>query len=655
VSVESFENLIVNGSFEQFDALKAAAYGDWWGVRNLQGWQLEGTAKDGSNWFEIVKSGHGGVMTKFGSKWLDMDASAGNIAINQEVKGIESGKHYKLSITLASRGTGDGVDIFWGGVKLTNIVPSGIGMETVTFTVTGFEDSAMNTLRLAGTGIANGLGVSVDDVSLVRVPDPVVEDPAFVINAINNSTADVDHYSFGATSGREFYNDFGIGQDIIHIGADLATSWADLQKKAGIYQSEGSAVVEFHSGTETLVFTHTNAAKLGPASFVFDAAPPVTAKAVGTNLIRNGSFETMTGGATVSNSWGLGALSIDGWSVAGTATKGTNWFEMHTSGQRSVASSDGKYWLDMDASSGNITISQQVAGIEEGRYYTLSFFAGSSKTGNAVDVLWDGQKIGTVSPTSTAMQEYSFVIEGRAEASMNMLTLRGTGTADGHGVSIDNVRLLAHELVEKPADIFDFGLGSGRLYATDFDASIDRIAIRNDLFSNYDELRAHSTIYQDGKSAILEFDNGRESIAFTQFDATKISEEIFNFQKEAYTESRGRNVVLKGTDGDDTLITGAGNQTIYGGGGFDIMSGGTGSDKFMIDGKSGRGFITDFEGGKDYLVITADVSGSYEHFVKTGALYQEGSSTMIEFATGQIVTLYGVQSSAVTADWFAFV
>jgi hypothetical protein len=90
VSFVQTQNLVVNGSFEQFDEAAAAAKGDWWGVRTMPGWVLKGTQKDNSNWFEIVKSGHRGIVTEYGSRWLDMDASSGNIAIRQTVAGGRS-------------------------------------------------------------------------------------------------------------------------------------------------------------------------------------------------------------------------------------------------------------------------------------------------------------------------------------------------------------------------------------------------------------------------------------------------------------------------------------------------------------------------------------------------------------------------------------
>jgi Ca2+-binding RTX toxin-like protein len=658
VSFVQSQNLIVNGSFEQFDESLAAAKGDWWGVRSMPGWVLDGTQKDGSNWYEIVKSGHRGIVTEYGSRWLDMDASSGNISIRQTVAGVEADKQYTLFVTLASSGKGEGVDVFWAGKKIANIVPDSLTMQTYSFVVVGSAAPEANTIRLVGTGAANGIGVSLDDVSLVRNPDPVEVDTSipFVINQINEGTVNAETYKYGAGSGREFFVNFDNGVDKIVILSDLAKSWAELQAKASIYQSEGSTVIEFHDGKNVMVFTQTDASKIGPQNFVFDGAPSIAAKTVGGNLIKNGSFENVATATSATNSWGISSLAIEGWTLAGTPKQGSNAFEMHTSGVRSVAAADGKYWLDLDASSGNIGMSQQVAGVEVGRFYTLTFNAASSKPGNSMDVFWDGQKIGTVTPDGTAMKEFSFVVEGHTGADMNRLSFSGTGVADGYGVSLDNVRLFAQETVADKADVFSFGLESGRQYVTNFDVGRDIIVIRSDFFENFEQMMQHVAVYQDGRTMIMEFDNGREVLVLPQFDKEKFSAEMFKFEGVARTTvAQGRGDIRIGTDGDDTMICGAGNQTIDAGAGFDILTGGVGWDKFMFNAKSGHDFITDFTAGDDFLVISKDLAGNFDELMKYAAIYQDGNSTQIEFAGGQLITLFGVEAGRVSAEWFAFV
>jgi Ca2+-binding RTX toxin-like protein len=647
-------NLIQNGSFEEFDAAASVNNASWWGVRSLAGWNLEGVQKDKTNWFEVVNSGQRGINSTSGTHWLDMDAAGTPMAINQTVQAIEAGKTYTLSVKLASSSYGEGVDIYWGGVKLANIVPTSVTMETVTFTVTGSADAAQNTLRLVGTGSANGVGVAIDDISLVKNADGFAPDdaPEFYINAIHEGTSDAQYFEVGTNSGRQFVNNFDVTEDRIRVRSDLATSWADLQTKSVIYQSGASTVVEFHNDSEVFVLTQFQASKLGVSSFIFDV-PAASAVVTGANLVRNGSFEVIGNAARMG--WGVASTTLDGWTLAGTARSGSNWFEVVSTKHRGVDAAEGKYWLDMDASSGNIGISQNIAGVEAGRYYTMSFNAAASTTGNSVDVFWAGSKIGTVTPDGKTMQSFSFVVEGYADVALNKLSFNSVGVVDGIGVSLDNVRMFAHQGIIETPDVFSFGLGSGRLYVTDFQIGFDSIVIKADLVSNFDELMSEAAVYQDGRATIIEFNNGRESIVLPQFDMNNLSPEMFTFSKPLRSgEMMGVESQLNGTEKDDTIIAGAGSQTIDGSAGFDILTGGLGADSFIYNAKSGHDFITDFNGAEDRIVMSMDLVKSFDHLLEVGAIYQDGKSTQVEIGEGQLITLYGVDAKTVTADWFVF-
>jgi Ca2+-binding RTX toxin-like protein len=285
----------------------------------------------------------------------------------------------------------------------------------------------------------------------------------------------------------------------------------------------------------------------------------------------------------------------------------------------------------------------------------LSFNVASSASGNSVDVFWAGAKIGTVTPNGSAMQTASFVVEGLAGAASNKLSFNSIGAADGIGVSLDNVRLFAHQGVVETPDVFKFGLGSGQMYVTDFKIGFDQIFIKGDLVTSFDELMSEAAVYQDGRSTIIEFHNGRESIVLPQFDMNKLTPEMFTFEKPSRSgEMVGVAKYLAGSDRDDTIIAGAGSQTIDGGAGFDILTGGVGADTFVYNAKSGHDFITDFNGAEDRILISADFIGSFDQLTSVGAIYQDGKSTQIEMGDGQMITLYGVDAKTVTADWFVF-
>ena len=93
----------------------------------------------------------------------------------------------------------------------------------------------------------------------------------------------------------------------------------------------------------------------------------------------------------------------------------------------------------MDASPGNLTVTQTLDGARDGTQYTVSFTAADYRGNNGVEVWFGGEMVGDVNPTSTTMNSYSFEIEGGAGDGDNRLELRGTGPEDNHGTFIDNV------------------------------------------------------------------------------------------------------------------------------------------------------------------------------------------------------------------------
>ncbi|MEM6980147.1 MAG: hypothetical protein AAF539_10825, partial [Planctomycetota bacterium] len=158
------------------------------------------------------------------------------------------------------------------------------------------------------------------------------------------------------------------------------------------------------------------------------------------NLIANGSFEDV-GDQTNNAGWGLATGDLPGW----TLEEGSR-FEVVDDGHRNVDATDGDHWLDMDASPGNITISQEVLGLDNGTVYELSFDAlatpGREAESNGLDIFWNGEKVGEVG--STGDSQIITVRAGDGDGT-NQLTFAGTGRANGYGLSLDNVRLVESE------------------------------------------------------------------------------------------------------------------------------------------------------------------------------------------------------------------
>ena len=102
--------------------------------------------------------------------------------------------------------------------------------------------------------------------------------------------------------------------------------------------------------------------------------------------------------------------------------------------------------------------------------------------------------------------------------------------------------------------------------------------------------------------------------------------------------------------GNDTLDGGKGDDTLYGGGGDDIMTGGQGSDRFVIEADSGDDAITDFHKSQDLIFF--DVAGVDDFGDLT--LVAVGNDTVISWGTGDSLLLEGVKPKHLDASSFEF-
>jgi len=109
--------------------------------------------------------------------------------------------------------------------------------------------------------------------------------------------------------------------------------------------------------------------------------------------------------------------------------------------------------------------------------------------------------------------------------------------------------------------------------------------------------------------------------------------------------------ILNGDDGNDILFGGKGDDLLNGGLGNDTLTGGKGVDKFLLSTNSGTDTITDFEVGKDFLVLGNGLSFSQL------AISQDSGSTLIRFAqTGEILaSISGVSAGTITAGSFGLI
>jgi Ca2+-binding RTX toxin-like protein len=293
---------------------------------------------------------------------------------------------------------------------------------------------------------------------------------------------------------------------------------------------------------------------------------------VGENLIANGSFEDVTGLTPTAYGF-VGAGAIPDWTDAEGAE-----IDVHNDGRAQVDPTDGDNWLDLEASPGNNRIGQDVAGVQVGTSYLLSFDAGdafrqstSAVEDNIVNVYWGGELIATIDPVNGEMTRFEYVVEGGSGDGSNRLEFEGVGIEDNIGASIDSVSLV--QLAEASSvagdDTVNGGLG---------DDLVDGGRGDDLLIGGAGD----DTVLGGVGDDTLRGNAGADSLDGGTGDDD-----------------------LGGAEGNDTLQGGAGDDTLTGGSGDDSLDGGTGDDS--IQGNSGNDAITDLSGDNN---VEAGITGT---------------------------------------------
>ena len=114
------------------------------------------------------------------------------------------------------------------------------------------------------------------------------------------------------------------------------------------------------------------------------------------------------------------------------------------------------------------------------------------------------------------------------------------------------------------------------------------------------------------------------------------------------------NDLLNGGWHDDALFGGAGDDTLVGGFGDDLLTGGEGNDRFVIGHRWGEDTITDFTGGED--VIAFEVGGWRGRLGSFEALEitEVGADVEVEFGRLSVV-VENTTAASLTADDFLFI
>ncbi|MDC5861535.1 Ig-like domain-containing protein, partial [Vibrio europaeus] len=205
--------------------------------------------------------------------------------------------------------------------------------------------------------------------------------------------------------------------------------------------------------------------------------PPVAtddSHTLGDNLILNGSFESFT--STASKGWGDRANDVEHWDFS--ARSGN--IDVVNDGYRGVSTDGGRY-IDMEGEGrqgDNVTLSQTVNGVEEGKPYQISLdiAAKGSNHSAQLQVVWNGVVIATITPDGNSMETHVFEVIGAAgDNSISFVEVGGKG--DNSGTYLDNIKLQEIVVDLTTDEDTTLEIPHSQLLANDYDVDGDDINI----------------------------------------------------------------------------------------------------------------------------------------------------------------------------------
>jgi glycerophosphoryl diester phosphodiesterase len=142
---------------------------------------------------------------------------------------------------------------------------------------------------------------------------------------------------------------------------------------------------------------------------------------------------------------------------------------------------------------------------------------------------------------------------------------------------------------------------------------------------------------------------GQDSLPAYQ-SGSKLADTLVGTNGDDVLVSYAGNDSLIGGTGDDWLYGGDGNDTLVGGSGYDFLSGGAGNDVFVLAPEAAYDWIGDFTVGQDLIRLTGGLSfGQLSVAQGTG---DRANDTLLSIGGNQIAVLAGVQANTITASSF---
>jgi len=476
-------NLIANPSFE------------WLGTdQNIGGW-----TKTNPEPFQLFYNGQLGMNASDGWTWLDLDSSLqgtpANMDIKEAVTGLAAGQMMSLQFDYANRTTAasGSFDVLWNGTVIASVTDGGTAWQSKTYYVAAIAGS--NTIEFRGTGTADDVGASLDNVRL-----------AVAQGSTTPGNMDISQAVSGLTAGETVQLQFDYGDRSPAGSGGFQVLWngqvIDTVTNGGTAMASKTYVLTAAAGTNTVGFRGVGTADDVGASLDnvrlfrtqpgytpgnMDISQTVDGLAAGQMMQLQFDYANRTTAASGSfEVWWNGQL-IDTISDTGTTMRTKTYF-VSAAGVHDVLRFRGTGTADDVGASidnvrlqqaqptsvpGNMDIRQTVGFLGAGWLMQLQFdYANRTTTASgSFEVWWNGQLLDTITDTGTTMRTKTYLVT--ALGGDNEIRFRGTGTADDVGASLDNVSLYQTQMVATPGNM-DInqtigGLAAGQLMQLQFD------------------------------------------------------------------------------------------------------------------------------------------------------------------------------------------
>ena len=545
-------NLLVNGGFETA-GLNATPQSYGITATTIPGW-----TKTNASVYELVDTGHGGVVATEGTHWLDLDGQFGdpNMNISQSVSGLTNGQILSLSFDAANRTTAasGGFEVIWNGAVIATITEPTLVMRNYRLFVTA--QAGTNILGFRGIGTPDGLGASLDNVLLFATTEIAGGDDRLNGGSgndalIGGSGNDIFEVS-GSSDGFDTVNG-GLGTDTIQ--ASSGNTIIGLTSFTGIetISSNGFANVTIGGTTLADTFDFTSVALTGITRIDGNLGNDVITGSVAADIIYGGDgADTLTGGAGNDSLYGdLGDDILTGGVgddiLSGGDERDTFRFSGTSNGFDNIDGGLGSDTISVLAN-GTIVGATAISGVE---IINAGTFTGVSIAGSAGADTLDLSSVVTVTGTITKIDGGAG--DDRITGSSLNDTILGSGGNDILSGGAGN-------------DIFQFSGTANGFDAVDGGIGTDTISAL-----------ANATVI--GLSSVT----GVETISAGTFTGVYITGSA-NADTLDFSGVTLTNIVrVEGGAGNDTLIGNAAINTLWGGLGNDRIDGGAGNDNLQGD------------------------------------------------------------------------